>query len=131
MQNNKLQIIHMYRAFVRYGLRAVQYKTPQRYFYMQILRHRFETHQGTPSWTSIENTLQFVKNAAEYDCLEAKILFNLLHVEYGRTSVRWNIVKAYGNEKKKGADSLAAYNFSYGSLDEVVKNLNFTMNLCL
>lgn len=129
---------HFYRAFVRYGLRAVQYKTPHRYIYMNIIRRKFETTTQVAPET-IQNTLQFVKNAAAYNCMEAKIIFNMIHVEYGRQEVKADIVRAYGkqgSEKQKSAGhrtkgAIEQYDFVYGGFDDVVKSLNKTMNLCL
>lgn len=74
-------LVHAYRTLYRAGLKAVQFSSPARYTVRQILRTEFRVN-GPSCFdsTKVQNTAEFLGNAASAVGLEHKIVKSLLHV---------------------------------------------------
>ncbi|KAA8915146.1 hypothetical protein TRICI_002691 [Trichomonascus ciferrii] len=80
---DRREILFWYKELVKHGLYAVSYRQPQKDIYLSILRKRFRD-PPTVSPSAIQNTVQFVKNAASHQGMEQQILKQMIHVEYSR-----------------------------------------------
>lgn len=121
-----------YRQFVRYGLRAVQYRSPQKYVYMNALRKRFRQENPDIEKITIENTIQFVKDASLYNGIESQVLLNMVHVDYGRQKISKRILQLKsGTMNKKKQRELQEFEHVYDDYDYTVQMLNKSMNLAL
>lgn len=81
MTVGRLEIVRSYRNLYRHALRAVQYSSPARYTLKSHLRLAYRSN-GAEAFCSlkIDNTLLFLKHAAEVRGLEHRLLKSLLHV---------------------------------------------------
>lgn len=115
----KSQLTRFYRSLYRNGLKAVNYRAPQKYVFAAELRKRFElTHPTSVSESALENTTRFFHNAAHYTGMEARIVTNLVHTAFSQSK---------GTSKKHAAaqQPLLAMHRS------LVSQLNKQFNLCL
>lgn len=110
---DRREILSCYKGLVKHGLYAVSYRQPQKDIYLSILRKRFRDPPSV-SVSAIQNTVQFVKNAASHQGMEQQILNQMLHVEYSRR-----------NAKKTPSEDV------YIGYTQTVQALNRTMNLAL
>lgn len=81
MSLDRLEIVRSYRNLYRHALRAVQYSSPARYTLKSHLRLAYRSN-GAEAFNStrIDNTLLFLRHAAEERGLEHRMLKSLLHV---------------------------------------------------
>ena len=89
------QVLQSYRILYRYALRAVQYSTPARYIVRNHLRKAFrDCDRKEYNQQKIDNTVEFLHNAAKMKDIEHKVLKNILHIWWWEESRR-NQTKAY------------------------------------
>lgn len=80
--------IFCYRLLYRESLRAVQYAIPARYIVRSIINQEFRSrHAVDIDHGKIENTLVFLRNAANHRGTEHRILKNLLHTWWWQTQI--------------------------------------------
>lgn len=116
-----------YRELTRYGQRAVQWKAPYRFVYMNALKNRFLTagnNNNNISDQQLKNTIQFVKNAAEYNGMELQILRAMIHVEYSKNQHKRKIIAKVDRKN-------VLHHAAFRNYDDTVAALNTTMNLAL
>lgn len=78
---NKQEIVKSYRHLYRHALRAIQFSSPGRYTLKSHLRLAYRSNDTTAfDLLKVENTLLFLKHAAEERGLEHRLLKSLLHV---------------------------------------------------
>ncbi len=81
MTVDRHEIVRSYRSLYRHALRAVQYSSPARYTLKNHLRLAYRGSSVEAfSPARIDNTLLFLKHAAEERGFEHRMLKNLLHV---------------------------------------------------
>ena len=81
MTVDRYAIVRSYRSLYRHALRAVQYSSPARYTLKNHLRLAYRGSSVEAfSPIRIDNTLLFLKHAAEERGFEHRMLKNLLHV---------------------------------------------------
>lgn len=117
-----------YRAFVRLGLRAVSYKAPQRYIYMDVLRRRFLHGDSHIDMEALDRTVNFMRAAADYNGMESRIIHTLIRTEYGRRQV---YASPEPKTKSKHKTDRDYYETAYHNYQQVVANLNRTARLVL
>ncbi|KAL8679369.1 MAG: hypothetical protein Q9186_004335 [Xanthomendoza sp. 1 TL-2023] len=122
-------IVKSYRDLYRQALRAVQYSSPARYTLKSHLRLAYRSN-GADAFSSpkIENTLLFLKHAAEERGLEHRMLKNLLHV--------WWWQSQSSKQKKESTSANARARNVLGSstfehFNVTLKILNESMGTCL
>ena len=84
------EIIQSYRQLYRHGLQAVQYSSPARHTLKDRLRRAYRN--GTAAdfdAEKIENTIQFLSNAAKEKGMEHRIVKNLLHAWWWERYLRF------------------------------------------
>lgn len=81
MTVDRHEIVRSYRNLYRHALRAVQYSSPARYTLKSHLRLAYRSN-GVEAFNStrIDNTLLFLRHAAEERGLEHRMLKSLIHV---------------------------------------------------
>ena len=81
MTVDKCEIVRSYRNLYRHALRAIQYSSPARYTLKNHLQFAYRSN-GVEAFSStrIDNTLLFLRHAAEARGLEHRMLKSLLHV---------------------------------------------------
>ncbi|KAF8474970.1 hypothetical protein BDZ91DRAFT_789206 [Kalaharituber pfeilii] len=80
---SRTAVLHAYRALYRQGLKAVQYSAPARYAIRDKLRKSFRQRSQTDfNQKRIDNTLEFLRTAAERVGIEHRIVRNLCHVHF-------------------------------------------------
>jgi hypothetical protein len=127
---DSLQIRSYYRLFVRYGLRAVSYKAPHRYIYMDVLRRRFTS--GNAAQVNIEvleRTAKFIQAASEFEGMENRIIKTLIHVEYGRRQAYARHEPPRKSTKKRSDRDY--YDNTYNVYQDIVASLNRSAGLML
>jgi hypothetical protein len=81
------EIVRSYRSLYRYGLRAVQYSSPARHILRKEIRHAYQNNTAADfDAGKIENTLNFLRSAAEERGWAHRILKNLIHIWWGAAS---------------------------------------------
>ena len=86
------EIVQSYRRLYRHGLQAVQYSSPSRHTLKDRLQRAYRN--GTAAdfdAEKIENTIEFLRNAAKEKCIEHRIVKSLLHVWW------WEKLQRYAN----------------------------------
>lgn len=85
MTASRKEIVTSYRSLYRHALHAVQYSSPARYTVKAVLENTYR--HGKPAdfvRCKVNNTLVFLRGAAEEKGLEHRILKNLLHTWWWR-----------------------------------------------
>lgn len=84
---SKEAIALSYRRLYRHGLRAVQYSTPARQTLQKRLQHRYRTgHASDYNEQAIENTIEFLRGAANVKGLEHRIVKRVVFVWWWETA---------------------------------------------
>ncbi|MCJ1299373.1 hypothetical protein MMC08_002165 [Hypocenomyce scalaris] len=117
------EIIQSYRQLYRHGLQAVQYSSPARHTLKDRLRRAYRN--GTAAdfdAEKIENTIQFLSNAAKEKGMEHRIVKNLLHAWWWERYLRSSLQKPEISQIRE-----TAYRHFYITL----KAFNDSMSMCL
>lgn len=145
----KGDILLSYRRLYRHGLQAVQYSAPARYNLRDRLRQRYRKGVTTDyDEPKIENTIEFLRGAAQERGLEHQIVKQLVHVWWGeafnkKQAIRFVpntlshpfgllVFRTYNN--RKGNDPAMeryARNTALEQFHFTLRMLNNTMGLCL
>ena len=110
------EIVQSYRQLYRHGLQAVQYSSPARHTLKDRLRRAYRN--GTAAdfdAEKIENTIQFLSNAAKEKGMEHRIVKNLLHAWW------WERYLRYVNQLRRSR--LWGSNFGVAPLSRSQKSL--------
>lgn len=84
-----VELIEAYRKLYRHGLRAVQYASPARHVLKQQLNQAFRNGAIDDfDKQKVENTLTFLRHAAEQKGLEHRILKSFLHMRWWDMQLR-------------------------------------------
>lgn len=116
-----------YRSLLRYGKAAVGYQYPQVLVVRNYLRRRFRDSQKGYNVDALQNTVKFVKAAADWTGLERRCIATMVHYEHSM----------YEREKSKQSGRArymkqAPYaDFDTTWYNEILESLNTSMNLLL
>lgn len=121
-------ILSCYRKIVRYGLRSLNFKSPQKYAFMKAVRERFRS----PVTVSVENLLRtatLFENAGKFTGFESALVANMVHVAYSRQVNQDSILKLEYGKNKSGIKEI--WLGSKEHYDSLIEKVNKEFGLCL
>lgn len=121
-------MLSSYRRIVRFGLRSLNFKVPQKYAFMKAVRERFRT-SVTVDKENLLKTVEFFENAGKYTGLESALVANMVHVAYSRQVNQGSILKLECGKDKNGAKEI--WLRSKQSYEKLIDEINKEFGLCL
>ncbi|KAL8712564.1 MAG: hypothetical protein Q9220_003095 [cf. Caloplaca sp. 1 TL-2023] len=132
MTAGKEQILKSYRNLYRQALRAIQYSSPARYTLKNLLQLAYRRNaREAYNVHKIDNTIVFLKHAAEERGFEHRLLKNLLHMWWwqGQTIKRRRDAKGLpANTVQPRKEMIRS---ASQHLTITLRLLNESMNMCL
>ncbi|KAK8191722.1 hypothetical protein HDK77DRAFT_68068 [Phyllosticta capitalensis] len=125
------QVLREYRRVYTWALRAVQYSKPARWVVRDTVRHFFRKNAAASfDQDKIDNTVEFLRGAAEERGLEHQIVKNL--VRMWKAEGRYKTSKNFREVVQSNDPSWTQVaRTAYEPFHHTVRMLNESMNMCL